>query len=339
MAPEIEISVILPVCHGGGSLRRALESLRSVDFPPDRLEVIVAGSASDEEARRTVDGEAAGVPYRLLYLPCDSAVRSYLLNRACSSARGTFLVFTDDDCEFFQGWLRDVVKEFRHRPEVGIVGGTDIAPGNLSAFNRALDFVLGSFLGTGGIRRGDGAAVGQFYPRLWNMAMPRTIGLSLAKGRRDDRLIVFDETLPAHEDVDLGRRVMASGMRVLYAPNVRVRHHRETNLLSFIRRNFSMARVSRSLGIHKLPHLALSAGVLGFFVVSAGALFIEILRLLLLVSAGLYVAVILTVSLKSAIRTSDTGIIVLAPVLLVALHFSRGTGYLFPLGFPVRRNP
>lgn len=339
MAPEIEVSVILPVCHGGNSLRRALQSLRHVDFPPDHLEVIAAVFATDEESRRAVAEEAAVASYQLLCLPCDTKARPRLLNRACGAAKGALLVFADDDCEFYQGWLRGVLEEFRRDPEAGIVGGVDIASGDPSAFNRALDCVLGSFLGTGGIRKGDGTAVGKYYPRLWNMAMPRAVALSVALGRKDDRLILFDERLPVHEDVDLGRRVMISGRRVLYAPGVQVRHHRETSLLSFIRRNFSMGRASRSLGIHRFPHLVLAAGVLGLFAASAGAIFVGSIRMPLLVSIGLYAAALFMVPLRTALRATDPNILALVPLLLFVLHFSRGIGYLFPLRFVRRSNP
>jgi glycosyltransferase involved in cell wall biosynthesis len=44
MKQRMKFSVILPVCHGGVFLEKALDSLGQIDFPINRFEVIVAAT-------------------------------------------------------------------------------------------------------------------------------------------------------------------------------------------------------------------------------------------------------------------------------------------------------
>jgi len=54
MCEPIVFSVILPVCHGGTFLKKAIRSLREIDFSPDTFEVIVVGSAVNSELAKFV---------------------------------------------------------------------------------------------------------------------------------------------------------------------------------------------------------------------------------------------------------------------------------------------
>jgi hypothetical protein len=53
---------------------------------------------------------------------------------------------------------------------------------------------------------------------------------------------VFNESFDVNEDVELAERIARTGKEAAYAPQVRVRHPRDTTLFSFLRRNFGMAQ-------------------------------------------------------------------------------------------------
>ena len=323
-------SVIVPVYHGGRFLRDALTSLGALDYPPDQLEVIVAGPAEDAEARRITEEAAARAAARVRYVPSSSARKASELNAACAVASGRILAFTDDDCVLPLDWLTGLEGVFEREPDAGAVGGPDelIAAG--SSFGLALDWVLNSFVGTGGCRRQKGLRVGTYYPKLCNMATPRRVALEVALPTGGNGPQLFDERLSVHENVDLAHRIERSGRRIVFAPQVSVRHYRDTTFLSFTRRNLRMAAASRRLGVHRLAHGVLAASVLGGLALAVCAPFFAPARIVLVAGAALYAVVLLASAVRAAAATRRWAALLIVPLLLVAIHLSRGIGYLLP---------
>jgi GT2 family glycosyltransferase len=329
---NLEFSIILPVCHGGSFLLNALASLRALDFPPDRFEVLVVGAEDDKKSHRAVAEESVSAGYSVAYIHCDNPNRSARLNTAAAAANGRFLAFADDDCVFLPDWLQKLASLLHGNHNVGIIGGQDEIDHGRSAFDIALDCVFNSFIGTGGVRRGAGIRVGKYYPKLWNMTIPRETALSVAAINQKGVPQMFDESLLVHEDVDLARRIEKSGKKILFAPEVRIRHSRDTTFRSFVGRNFNMARTCRTLGIHRFPHTVLSVFVLATLALPMASLFYRPLWIMVLSYMGIYTITLFTATIGALRRTKDLKALAIIPPLLMSLHFARGAGYLFPWG-------
>jgi len=209
------------------------------------------------------------------------------------------------------------------------VGGVDRAITNDSPFHNALDFVLNSFLGTGGLRA-KGSSLGRYFPKLWNMAIPHEVIEDVALKGSNRELQVFNESLKVHEDVELIDRIEKKGKKIIHAPEVVVLHARDTNLISFARRSFNMARTSRSIGVHRLPHLLLVSSVLLLIFLIAVAPVSPHIQTLLAIAVTAYMVILLVSGLSGFIRTNQLLVFFYIPVLLTVQHFSRGLGYLFP---------
>ncbi len=331
MTEELEFSIILPVCHGGVLLRKALASLQFVLFRPDRFEVIVAGAVADRESREAASQLSAAVAFPVSYIPCTDSRRPALLNAACAAAKGSILAFADDDCIFLPDWLEKLGRVLREDREIGIVGGHDEINDPKSSFDTAMDCVFHSFIGTGGARENSALRVGKYYPKLWNMALPREIAFQAALKCQGRPPRVFDESIPVHEDVDLARRVEGGGRKIIFAPEVRICHSRNATFRSYVRRNFTMARTCRRLGVHRLPHTVLSLLALSVLTLSAASFFYRPMSIVLVLLMGIYAAAIFTVPITALRRTRDVKSLAMIPILLVAVHFARGLGYLLPL--------
>lgn len=319
----IDFSIILPVCHGGELLRAALESIRQLEYPPERFEVVVAGR---EDVPSTPE------PVLMRAIQVHTANRAAALNAACAAAQGAWLVFADDDCLVRPDWLKTLALVIAREPGAGIIGGVDELETNGSAFDLALDQVLHSFLGSGGLRRGGGVRVGRYYPRLWNMAMPRDMVQSMLPH-------VFDETLRVHEDVELAERIRATGRNIVFAPELRIGHRRNTTFRSFVRRSFRMAVVAGRFGLHREAHSVLAAAVSGVFALAVAASVQPAARVVLLTGIAVYAAMILGVALRGSRARRSLRVLLLVPVLLVSCHFARGLGYLRGVLSPRRQTP
>jgi len=326
---EMKFTVILPICHGGKFLENALDSLAKLEFSPEHFEVLLAGPDYDEKLQHMLAAKSADTGIHFNYIRGPQSNRSALLNAAISQARGRIFVFTDDDCTFPQDWLTRFSGVFARELNIGVVGGLDRTAKDEPALNVALDYVLNSFLGTGGLRR-RGSGVGKYYPKLWNMAVPRETALSLALDHEEGLYQVFDESLDVHEDVALIDRIEKAGKRIVFSPEVFVTHSRDTTLRTFTRRSFNMARTSRSIGVHRLPHFSLAFFALGMIILTAAAIFFRPIRTVSAAAIIIYAAILLLGGLGGYIRTRRLSVFFYIPVLFVAQHFSRGLGYLFP---------
>jgi GT2 family glycosyltransferase len=326
----LEFSVIIPVSHSGHFLRNALRSLRNQNYPHNCFEVLVAANSNDQVAREIVESESAATEFDTHYISCSLSTRSARLNAACSVAGGSILVFADDDCIFLPDWLQKIHDVFKREPDLGVIGGQDELAEKGSTFDLGLDHVLNSFLGSGGLRLRKRIRLGKYYPKLWNMAVPRNVAHEAAFGARDGILHIFNESLVVHEDVDLANRIEQLGKRILFVPELRIKHCRDTTVGSFVRRNFNMARVCRRLGIQQFPHLVLSIWVITLPLLIGFSVVFEPLRNVLSICMGAYVLLLIAAGAKSLVRSKKINLLVIVPTLLVCLHFSRGMGYLLP---------
>ena len=113
-------SVTLIVCaHNEASgITEKLENIRQLDYPTERLEVIVASDGSTDGTNERVQAHADRV--RLLSLPRRGKIQT--LNSAVSEARGQILVFSDANSIYAPDAVRALVRPFA-APEIGGVAG------------------------------------------------------------------------------------------------------------------------------------------------------------------------------------------------------------------------
>jgi len=211
---------IVVAAHGRPAATRACaESLLALDYPRDRVEIVVVDDASDPP----LAGALAGLPVRLLRLDRNVG-QSAARNLASAEAGAELLAFIDNDCTADPGWLRALVPYFDD-PDIAVVGGRVVAPppdGPVAAFE-----AVRSPLDMGRT----GAAVG---PREAVAYMP-TCNLLV---RRDALLALggFAAAMRVGEDVDFVWRTLGTGARAHYAATGDVTHDHRTRLGALLRR-------------------------------------------------------------------------------------------------------
>ncbi len=113
------VSLVICAYNEAASIGARLENALALDYPADRLEVVVASDGSTDDTNAIVRGFASrGV--RLLALPRQGKIPA--LNTAVASARGELLVFSDANSIYERGALRALLRPFAD-PEVGGVAG------------------------------------------------------------------------------------------------------------------------------------------------------------------------------------------------------------------------
>ncbi len=111
------VSVIVPIYNAEAVLSTLLDSLSQLDYPADRLEILLVNNNSSD---RTFELLAA-TPYTTILETTPGAGTAR--NAGIRKARGEFLAFTDSDCVVDASWLKDLLAGFTS-PEIGAVAGT-----------------------------------------------------------------------------------------------------------------------------------------------------------------------------------------------------------------------
>jgi cellulose synthase/poly-beta-1,6-N-acetylglucosamine synthase-like glycosyltransferase len=113
------VSIVIAARNEEASIGAKLDNLAALDYPAERLEVLIASDGSDDATNRIV-GERAGPRLQLLALP--RVGKAAALNAAVAEARGEVLVFSDANSMFAPDAIRRLVEPFAD-PQVGGVAG------------------------------------------------------------------------------------------------------------------------------------------------------------------------------------------------------------------------
>jgi len=114
------VSLVIPAYNEEAHLREKLRNSLSLDYPKDRLEIIVASDGSTDQTNAIAQRfSAEGV--RLLAMPANVG-KAMLLTRIVPQLRGEIVVFSDASSELWRDALRLLVRNFADR-RVGCVCG------------------------------------------------------------------------------------------------------------------------------------------------------------------------------------------------------------------------
>ncbi len=113
------VSIIVAAHNEAASIAEKLRNVTSLDYPSDRVEVLVASDGSDDGTDAIV---AAFDDPRVRLLSLQRSGKAAAVNAAAAAARGEILVFSDANSMFAPGALRALVAPFAD-PAIGGVAG------------------------------------------------------------------------------------------------------------------------------------------------------------------------------------------------------------------------
>ena len=116
------VSLIISAHNEEKVIRRKLEESLNLDYPKDKLEIIVASDASSDNTDRIVKGfSSKGV---ILVRQNQRRGKTSVQNLAVKKAKGEILVFSDATTIFRKDAIRKLVRNFKD-PHVGCVAGEE----------------------------------------------------------------------------------------------------------------------------------------------------------------------------------------------------------------------
>ncbi|GKT10887.1 glycosyltransferase family 2 protein [Desulforhabdus sp. TSK] len=242
----MNFSIIIPAKNEAANIRRCLESISSVAWPPNDFEVLVIDNGSSDHTVEIAKSLGATVFIR----PNDTIAG--LRNFGAAQSQGKVLVFLDADCTVFPSWLQEAAR-YLHRQDVVCLGSPPIIPSHSTWVQRAW------FL----VRQKKGTEETSWLESM-NMFVQRESFLHLGG---------FNTDLVTCEDYDLSLRLKTLGKVISDDRIVAVHHGEAASVSHFFRKEFWRAQSNfKSLRSHafqwkELPSVIVPLGYCLFAIV------------------------------------------------------------------------
>lgn len=288
------VTIIIPTRPGQADIA-AVVAARALDYPKERLEIMVARGQQPAIQR----------------------------NAAIKAARGELIYFLDDDSRAPPENLRRALTHFAD-PRVKMVGGPNLCPPEAPPLEQVFSVVLSSWLAFGPSRArydsvGSARASGEKELILCNLMARRPDLLELGG---------FNESLYPNEENALMDELQKRGATLIYDPQFIVHRRPRPTLRAFCRMLFTYGRGrAEQFRLHPTPGSALNFVPPLFCVYLVAAPILAVwLGAVVFLPLALYVAAMLAQTMASAPSKGFVRSLLALP-LLVASHVFYGLGF------------
>jgi len=250
------VSVIVLNWNGRDHLRECLRSLEALDYPAEKLEIVVLDNGSADGSVEYVQGTHPGV--KLLRNEKNLGFAGPN-NRAAAEARGECLAFLNNDMRVREDWLRRLVEQLDPGRDVSCV-----ASRVLSWDGTSIDFVDAgiNFEGKGFQEHFQSKELYR-HQEVKEVVFPNGGAFLVTRGAFEAAGGFDEDYFAYYEDVDLGWRLRLQGQRSVVAPEAVAYHrhgassatlpaevkqfHLERNALTSVLKNYAAGSLHRLL--------------------------------------------------------------------------------------------
>ena len=225
------ITLTVPVYNEARNIRQKLDDLLELDYPKDKLQILVISDASTDDTDKIV-AEYASRGIELVRLPVRRG-KTAAENAAGPAARGTIIVNNDATVGIPPHALKALVRVFAD-PTVGVASGRDVSVGaatrqanrgesqyvGYEMWLRGLETRLGSIVGASGCFYGIRARI---YDSTFREELSRDFASALmarANGLRavsvEDAICYVPRTATLNAEFQRKIRTMARGLETLW---------------------------------------------------------------------------------------------------------------------------
>lgn len=222
------VSVVVPARNARETLGLCLDGIRNIDYPRDRLELIVVDDGSTDDSREIARRYGAKL------LINDIPGLTHARNLGAEAALGDFIAFINGDCVCSRGWLKNSLWYFQDK-KIAAVGGSDMIPKEAYGFARASGYAF--YLVD--LWRGHNISHNYVLPRRvkrGNEVKYLTLTNLILRTDILKRIMPYGSGLTSCDDVEMGHTINRLGYKVIVASDVFVRHYRTNNAKIFWRK-------------------------------------------------------------------------------------------------------
>ncbi|MFQ5590198.1 MAG: glycosyltransferase family 2 protein [Phycisphaerae bacterium] len=218
------VSVIAPMYNEERFLSQFVGAMVAQDYPRDRFEVLLVDGQSEdgtvELAQRMVREHAN---FRLLTNPDRSLPHGS--NIGIRNARGEIVARADVHAGYPPDYLRCCVDALLQHDAWCVGGVLRTEPGAPTAVARAIAIVQSHPFGTG-----------NSYARIGtDLRVVDSVGYPCMRRSVFERVGLYNEQMPRHEDVELYSRIRRAGGKLMVVPSIRATYYARSTMRGLLR--------------------------------------------------------------------------------------------------------
>lgn len=326
------VSVIVPCRNEAQFIDRCIHSVLASEYPPERLEVIVADGMSEDGTRERVDRHAAR-DRRVRRIDNPGRSTPQALNRAIAAAQGDLILRLDAHARIAPDYLARAVQTLESSGADCVGGAMRTLAAGSGAFAEPIRIGLSQSFGVGNAHFRTGSGTPRWVDTVFGACWRREVF---------ERVGGFDERLERSQDIEFSSRLRRAGGKILMSPEMQIDYYARATLGGFWRQNWSNG-LWAILPFGCVPgmvvrwrHLAPLVLVCGLAGSAAAAAWTRI-GWPAMALAALYIAANLAASIQAAWRERSLALLFMLPVVFASLHLAYGLGSLWGcvrLAFP-----
>jgi len=294
---KYKFSVVIAVAPERGA--EVLKSLKKIDYPKNKYEVIIEGGRNPSENR----------------------------NNGAKKSKGEIIFFVDDDAVVETNILKKAEEFFKKYKEIDIVGGPQFTPKDEKGFAKISGYVLGSKFGAWKVSN-------RYSGKKMILEADETMltSANLFCKRGVFKKVHFDPKLYPGEDPDFKKKKKKQGFGVAYYPGIVIYHRRRSKFFGLIQQiyKYGKTRPEKESLIEtlKMPFFITPSIFLIYLCLIFILFLMNRLSFLILLPLIVYILLNLSFSLAETLVHMDLIAFFILPFIFLAVHLSYGVGFL-----------
>jgi len=255
------VSIIFPTLNGWEDTRRCLQSISKLNYPKNKIEVIVVDNASKKTQNSKLKTQNYNLKLKIIRNNTNFGF-ARAVNQGIKRAQGDYIFVTNNDMIFSRSFLSELVGFAEKNPTVGIVGGKIYYQ---KPENKLLFTGLSFNPWTGSIKKLPNP--NQTKETEWVQGCTMLVKKDVVK-----KIGIFDpDYFYTFEDLDFCKRAKKAGFKIFYFPKA-VAWHKEggtIDKMGFRKKAYELYKAKfRYIFKNCSPLQILSTTLIQFFVVA-----------------------------------------------------------------------
>lgn len=139
------VSVIVAARNEERNIRKCVNSLKNIDYPDDKFEVIIVNDRSTDSTKGIIEEEINGLKnFKIItieeYNNPNINGKAFALSNGIKEAKGEIIMTTDADCAVPIGWIKNAIKYF-DKDTAFVCGFTMLEGKNIFTKLQAMDWL------------------------------------------------------------------------------------------------------------------------------------------------------------------------------------------------------
>jgi len=328
------VSIIVPCYNEQSTIHLLLDALYQQTYPLSSMEVVIADGGSTDGTRAVIQNwQDAHSDLTIKLVDNPKRIIPAALNAAILASSGEIIVRLDAHSKPQMDYVARSIAGLEEGLGQNVGGAWDIHPSSDHWMARSIAAAAAHPIGVGDAR----------YRHSIQPGLVDTVPFGAFYRQLLDQVGMFDEMLLTNEDYEFNTRIRQNGGKIWFDPQIRSVYYARADLKSLAQQywrygywKWQMLRCYPATirWRQALPPLFVS----GLIVLAILAVFFPLARWALLAVVALYFSILLATGLQQAIIEKDPVFILGFPMAVATMHLTWGTGFLWGMLHPQRRN-